>query len=148
MSTNKDTPRIEVTQYDATQVPERAFEYVVVIPRMNGKWLVSRHAKRDSWEFAGGRIEPGETAWEAALRELYEETGALRSELYPVAAYSVRRDGGPESFGMLYRAEVKELGGLPDYEMAETKLVDDIPERLTYPDIYPTLVGEVLKRIG
>jgi 8-oxo-dGTP diphosphatase len=118
-----------------------------VVPRMNGKWLVSRHAERDTWEFAGGRVEPGERAEEAALRELYEETGAVRCELHPVAAYSVRRGDRAESFGMLYDAEVRELGDLPGYEMAEIQLTSEIPDRLTYPDIYPALLGKVRELI-
>lgn len=30
---------------------------------------------RDTWNFPGGRIEPGETMFEAAIREVKEETG-------------------------------------------------------------------------
>jgi 8-oxo-dGTP pyrophosphatase MutT (NUDIX family) len=30
---------------------------------------------RGQWAFPGGRLEPGETAWAAARRELAEETG-------------------------------------------------------------------------
>ena len=49
-------------------------------------WLVVRraagHAYAGQWRMVGGKIEPGETAWQAALRELAEETGfAARSGL-------------------------------------------------------------------
>lgn len=37
-----------------------------------------------TWRIVGGKIEAGETAWEAALRELWEETGQR-----PVRAWTV-----------------------------------------------------------
>ena len=78
---------MKVNLYDSEPGFEYELEYVAIIPRMNGKWLVARHAARDTWDFAGGHIEPGETAEEAALRELYEETGLV---VEPQSAY-VRR---------------------------------------------------------
>jgi len=38
--------------------------------------------RKGEWSIPGGRIEPGESAQEAALRELYEETG-VRAVLGP-----------------------------------------------------------------
>ncbi|MDF2660224.1 MAG: hypothetical protein K0Q94_3015 [Paenibacillus sp.] len=113
----------EVRLYEAdSPVIGTKCDYVVIIPRHNGKWLLSRHARRDTWEFAGGRIEPGETPEQAARRELYEETGVVSCRLFTVAAYSVTFAGKPESFGML---------------------LERIPERLTYPAIYPVLLRKV-----
>src|SRR5690348_5826155 len=34
------------------------------------------------WTYAAGHLEPGEKAWQAALRELAEETGLQPTELY------------------------------------------------------------------
>lgn len=36
----------------------------------------------DTWQMVQGAVEPGETAWEAALRELYEETGLVPKHLF------------------------------------------------------------------
>jgi len=37
---------------------------------------------RDVWCYIGGAIEKGESAWEAALREIKEETGITKVALY------------------------------------------------------------------
>ncbi|TMV51471.1 NUDIX domain-containing protein [Paenibacillus mesophilus] len=131
--------------YEPGQKWEGELEYVSIFPRKDGKWLVSRHAERDTWEFAGGRIESGETPEEAAHRELFEETGTLRCKLTPLSVYSVIHDDRPESFGMLYYAEIEEIGPLPPYEIAEVEWVEEIPSRLTYPSIYPPLIAKVLE---
>ncbi len=36
------------------------------------------------WRMVGGKLEPGETAWEACLRELHEETGLVPLRLLAV----------------------------------------------------------------
>ena len=36
----------------------------------------------ESWNLVTGRIELGEAAWQAAVRELYEETGLVPSALF------------------------------------------------------------------
>ncbi|RKN84754.1 NUDIX hydrolase [Paenibacillus ginsengarvi] len=133
--------QVQAKIYDLKDVSAEQLHYVVVMPRMNGKWLVCRHAERRTWEFAGGHIEPGETPEEAARRELYEETGTRSCELHAVAVYSVSREGEDESFGMLFYADIREIGRLPAFEMAETRLVAELPELLTYPTIYPVLYG-------
>jgi len=38
------------------------------------QYLAIRNAKRDVWECPGGKIEPGETPTQAAIREVAEET--------------------------------------------------------------------------
>lgn len=61
------------------KISEIDLKYVVICVRSKGKWIFSRHKKRNTWDIPGGHIEPGESALKAAKRELFEETG-LRSK--------------------------------------------------------------------
>ena len=51
---------------------------VVIISVYRGKLMLSRHKNRSTWETQGGHIEGGESLIEAAGRELYEESGAVK----------------------------------------------------------------------
>ena len=54
----------------------RAFS-VAIFARHGGAILLVRHRRLETWLPVGGEIEPGETPFEAAARELREETGLL-----------------------------------------------------------------------
>ncbi len=60
--------------------------YVVRCVESRWQFLQLRRAATDfmggTWQTVYGRIEAGETAWEAALRELREETALAARELY------------------------------------------------------------------
>lgn len=117
--------------------------YVVIAARHNSQWMFVRHKERSTYEIPGGHIESGEDYIAAAKRELYEETGAKNFALDFVSIYTVTTD---EKFsgGYLFFADVKELSTLPDYEMAEVVLMDQLPENLTYPLIQPHLFNRML----
>ena len=59
----------------------------------------------------GGHIEPNETIFETARRELYEEMGALEYDIFPVCVYSVTgknrvNQTGEETYSMLFFANI------------------------------------------
>ncbi len=112
--------------------------FSVVCARHKDRWLLVRHRERETFEIPGGHIELGETPLSAARRELYEETGAVDYDLSLVSPYTVTIDGVTTG-GCLYFADIKALGALPAYEIAEVKLFDRLPDNLTYPDIQPPL---------
>ena len=115
-----------------------AYRYTVVFARHDGKWLYCRAKSRDTYETAGGSVEPGETMIESAKRELVEETGVVKFEIIPVFDYTVKSLGG-SSHGQVFLAQVHELGDMPDFEMAEVKLFDTIPNKMRFPQILPVL---------
>ena len=70
------------------EIPVRSFLvycYVCKMEKGTGKFLL---LKRDSeyldntWQPTTGRIEPNETAWQTALREVKEETNLIPDRLY------------------------------------------------------------------
>ena len=58
-----------------------ATEIALALVEKRGCWLVDRRCGDDAfdglWEFPGGKIRPGETAVDAALRECAEEVGLV-----------------------------------------------------------------------
>ncbi|NLG25250.1 MAG: NUDIX domain-containing protein [Clostridiales bacterium] len=118
------------------------YRYVVIFARFRGQWLFVRHKNRDTWEQPGGHVEPGEAPDAAARRELYEETGAIDFTLRPLFDYWAS-DEDSSSFGAVFLAEVRMLGGLPPFEIGEVRAFDRLPDRLTYPDITPLLFAKI-----
>ena len=137
----------EVNFYEPDFDPDTKLTYSVISARFEDKWLFVRHHKRTTFEIAGGHIEEGETSFEAAGRELMEETGALKFSLDCISTYSVKKDG-ETGWGRLYFAKVSEVGPIPDTsEIAEVVKLDRIPENPTHPDIQPHLFKKTLEYI-
>lgn len=125
------------------------YKYVVVLSTVCGKILLSRHKQRSTWETQGGHVEPGETPYEAAERELYEESGAVRYSIRPLCDYWAGDEiTGEGATGMVFHAEIHELGEMPESEMAEIRLFDGLPDHLTYPAITPELFGFLAREQG
>lgn len=121
-------------------------KYAVIIAKHEGKLLWCRHKDRDTWEVPGGHIEPGETAIEAAARELQEETGATDFTIAPVCWYRLHfNDGGLGSISLLCAAQVHALSELHS-EIAEIRTFEGVPTDITYPDIQPYLLAEAIRR--
>ena len=92
------------------------YKYTVVCAAYQGKWLLSRHRQRSTWETQGGHIEAGETPLACAKRELFEESGVRDAEIYPVCDYwGFNRQACAN--GMVFLAVVHALGELPESEM-------------------------------
>ena len=121
-----------------------SYKYTVICSNYKGKWILSRHKKRDTWETQGGHIEGGETPLEAAKRELFEESGIWDADVYSVCDY-----WGFNPFrcsnGMVFLAVVHSIGELPESEMQEIGMFDELPENLTYPQTSPVLYREAEK---
>lgn len=120
------------------------YQYTVICSRYQGKWILSRHRNRYTWETQGGHIEDGETPLEAAKRELYEESGIRDAEVYPVCDY-LGYNHLRSANGMVFLAVVHSIGQLPESEMGEIGIFEELPENLTYPLTSPMLYREAEK---
>jgi len=117
------------------EIDQEKLKYTIIISKYKGKYILIRNKSRTIWELPGGKREDGESILESARRELYEETGAIKYDLDPAGVYSLN-----EIFGMVYFAEIHELASLPDYEIAEIRFADELPEGLNYENVYYEII--------
>ena len=141
---------MKVNFYDS--VEDKFLKFAVIIAKYNGKYVFCKHKERDTYEVPGGHREIGESIEETAKRELKEETGAIDFTIKPICVYSVTgktrvNESGEESYGGLYFAEIKTFEQELHSEMEKIIFVDEMPDKLTYPEIQPKLMEEAKKRI-
>jgi 8-oxo-dGTP diphosphatase len=98
-------------------------DHVWVVCRYQQKWLLTHHRER-GLEFPGGKREGNETAEEAAVREVREETGGIVDRLVYIGQYEV----GRSFVKNIYFAEIRELLPQPVYfETNGPVLLDELP---------------------
>jgi 8-oxo-dGTP diphosphatase len=101
-------------------------KHVWVVCRYHDKWLLTQHSDR-GYEFPGGKVEENETAKEAAIREVKEETGGRIKTIEYIGQYKVM---GKEKTIVknIYYATISELIKQETYfETLGPILMEDIP---------------------
>ncbi len=137
---------LKVKFYDS--VDDNLLKFAVIVSEYNNQWVFCKHKRRNTYEIPGGHREAGETIFETAKRELFEETGAVKFDIKPICVYSVQGDDGvihneEETFGMMFFANITAFDKLPEFEMEKIELFPDLPAELTYPQIQPMLFDKV-----
>ena len=140
---------MEVRFYDT--IDDALLRFAVIISKADGRWVFCKHKERDTLEVPGGHREPGEAIFDTAKRELYEETGATEYTIEPVCVYSVTgrnrtKDTDEETFGMLYSARITAFEKELHSEIEKVLLLDELPQKWTYPLIQPRLIEEATRR--
>jgi len=97
----------------------------VAVRGPGGRLLLVRRCDSGAWELPGGRVDVGESAVEAALRETAEEAGVAVDVtglvgLFTDPRHVVRAPGGEvrQQFVVLFRARA--VGGVPHGDLEET----------------------------
>lgn len=104
-------------------------KHVLVICRYQGKWLLTKHKTR-GLEFPGGKVEENETAEQAGIREVKEETGATVKTIHYIGQYHVEGKGDQVDKN-IYFAEINELVEQPTYYETEGPvLLKELPKNL------------------
>ena len=137
----------KVNFYD--DVEDSLLRFAVIIAKHNGKWVFCKHKERSTWEVPGGHREPDEDILDTAKRELYEETGAIDFEIYPICIYSViapNNFDGAETFGKLFYADIHSFEKELHSEIERIAIIDELPVSWTYPEIQPKLIDEAKRR--
>lgn len=96
---------------------------------------VVHRPRYDDWSFPKGKLDPGETFEEAALREVHEETG-LTCRLGPELAFAHYEDneGRPKVVRYWLMAVIEDPGFDPNDEVDELRWLtpSEATELLTY----------------
>jgi ADP-ribose pyrophosphatase YjhB (NUDIX family) len=136
---------IEVNFYE--NIDDHLLKFAVIISKSQGKWVLCKHKNRSTFECPGGHREDREEILMAAIRELYEETGAADYSIQQICVYSVTAEDDTENiretFGMLYYADIARFEALPESEIEEIVLLDSLPDNWTYPKIQPKLIDKI-----
>lgn len=135
---------VKINLIELCNMEDKEFLCAVITARYQDKWIFVRGKGKETWELPGGTRESNERIIETAKRELYEETGAIKFIILPMCISFVDTSSR-RSFGMVYYSEICELGGLPNYEIDEVRLFDNLPEKLTYPSIHNVLFQKAVE---
>jgi 8-oxo-dGTP pyrophosphatase MutT (NUDIX family) len=104
----------------------------VAVLRDDGRLLMVRRCDSGAWEMPGGRVDVGETAEEAAVRETAEEAGMQvvvtgLVGLFTDPGHVVRASGGEvrQQFALVLRARA--VAGVPREDQRETSEAAWVP---------------------
>lgn len=126
-------------------------DHVLIVAVYQGKLLFTCHSKR-GWELPGGKIEPGETPEEAAVREAWEETGAVIKDVEKIGEYRVSVRENTPFIKAIYLAKVESIGELPQgFETIQAALfpIHVNPHQAAFsPFMKDQVFANIQKRLG
>ena len=91
---------ISILEEEISAYPNVTGSYAIV--KVGDKYLVGYNGWRKQWEFPAGGIEPGETARQAAYRELLEETHQSNLNLEFKGLFKVTDSHGKQKYQAVF----------------------------------------------
>lgn len=106
------------------------------IVNVKGYYLIGFNNWRKQWEFPAGGIEEGESAREAAVRELYEETHQKNKNMEFKGLFKIKKPNGEIKYQAVFLCYQDELN---PFEKADNDEMDkimlwDLKENIGYVD--------------
>ncbi|MBS4537809.1 NUDIX domain-containing protein [Clostridium sp. D2Q-11] len=139
----KDNKEMEIVITEILNIDEE-YRGAIVIPFYGDKFVMTYHPGRKGWEFPGGKQEENENLLQCAIRETFEETGAILSKLNPIGYYRIIK--GENSFKTLvYIGEIAIFEPKPRWSETDlVKLFDELPENISFDDdIYKIIIDHI-----
>jgi 8-oxo-dGTP pyrophosphatase MutT (NUDIX family) len=109
--------------------------FVLVIARLNGRYVWQFNPERNQWEIPGGGIEPNEHPDNTAVRELMEEATQTAKNLQCKGYFKIQLGSDNRlELGLLYTGELESLAPL---------VVNSEADRLHLWDLQEAMEGDV-----
>lgn len=136
--------------FDSREYRVHQAQHVLIFPFWQGKLLFTRHRVRGI-ELPGGKVEPQECSMAAAVRETFEETGAILDGIERIGQYTVNGELRKD----IYVARVLACQHAPSgTDVLQTVIFEQIPtrvkgdprfSRLLYDDVYPLALAKAIQ---
>lgn len=136
---------IDLSENDLSQYSNVTGAFAVIT--VDDKFLVGYNLWRAQWEFPAGGIEENETARQAAMRELFEETHQTANELVFKGLFKIKTPGGNIKYQAVYYGELNDLKPFikaDEDEMAEVMLWDG-QKNIGYVDEVDLAIARIVK---
>lgn len=122
------TKEIEINSYQPL-----AGSFAVI--KCEGKTLLCYNSWRNQWEIPAGQREDYETPKECAIRELYEETGQVVTDLNFIGLLKVKNKmNGIMKFNPVYSTSIEKLQPFKENEETTEIKLWDLNEEIGYID--------------
>ena len=98
---------VDIKEKDIEKYSNVTGAYAIL--KVGDKYVVGYNGWRKQWEFPAGGIDEGETAREAAIRELYEETHQRNEQLVFRGLFKVEDAKGNIKYQAIFTCQQDEL---------------------------------------
>lgn len=124
---------LAVTEEEINNYQRLGGSYAVI--KCNDRYLICYNTWRKQWEIPAGQREPNETPKDCAMRELYEETGQVVTNLNFKGLLKAKNIANEEiKYNPVYYAVIEKLQSFQkNNETSEIKLWD-LKEKIGYID--------------
>lgn len=135
---------IDIQEEDIDRYENVTGAYAIL--KVADKYVIGYNSWRQQWEFPAGGIDVGETAREAAVRELYEETHQRNEMLKFKGLFKVEDAKGIIKYQAIFIGEQPELNSFEhkeNDEMSEIRLWD-MQEDIGYVDECDVKIAQIV----